>query len=103
MILTYDYIKQKDINNAGVYHNYPLNIERYSGRPQVIDNSEKMLHDLLFKLHNVCSLDMITNTSYNYHGEPIVYSLQDILRTHYKQLKNADKEGVKVNLVIFKD
>lgn len=99
MILTYDYLAERTNENAGVMHHNPL-INRYTGRPQAVDSSDKFLNGLLFELMKK-KIDIITNTSYNYHGEPIVFSLKDVLKTHYKQLNNSKKK--RVNLVIYKD
>lgn len=107
MIVTYDYLEQPDDSNRGVYHKYP-EVQSFpgkidwSGRPQVIhSNSNQLLHELMVKLYSNQDQELLTNTSYNYHGEPIVYSMVDVTRTHYKQLKNAEKLGVEVNLVLF--
>ena len=39
---------------------------------------------------------ILINTSYNYHGEPIVYSVRDAINTHIKQTSRAIGLGWKL-------
>ncbi|MGB4824969.1 MAG: carbamoyltransferase C-terminal domain-containing protein [Leuconostoc mesenteroides] len=99
MIVTHDYLVHSKPCNSGVYHKYPLK-QRYSGRPQVITEKN---NSLMFDLLTQMDIKMLVNTSYNKHGEPICLSMQDIMRTHYFQLKNAEHTKAKINLVILTD
>lgn len=103
MILTHDYMDDPKPFTAGVYHKYPL-IPVYSGRPQVL-SSKDLLHPLLLNLEKYSHGNLLTNTSYNYHGEPIVFRPSEILNTHRKQMENYNFSGrtlPKPNLVIYK-
>lgn len=105
MIVTYDYIIDRDEYNAGVFHKYPL-IEKYSGRPQVIYQHDKVLHKLLCDLRYSGFGKLLTNTSYNYHGDPIPFTLEDILNTHKKQMENyclSGKTLPKINLILYNE
>lgn len=101
MIVTYDYINPITDEYAGVYHNYPDN-SGYSGRPQAVTSkTHSILYEVMFDLYVYNRAQMITNTSYNYHGEPIVFSLMDILQTHGKQMGNRLPGDPSVNLIIY--
>lgn len=52
-------------------------------RPQIID-SEHPVHTVLEKI----GMPLI-NTSFNYHGVPIVYNVEDIIKSHVKQNENG--------------
>jgi predicted NodU family carbamoyl transferase len=101
MIVTYDYKNPPTDKTAGVYHNYP-NKKLWSGRPQVITPlSNNILYELMVDMHAETGQELLTNTSYNYHSEPIVFSIQDIVATHNKQMVNAKELAAKPNLVIY--
>lgn len=103
MIVTYDYKILKTTGNVGVLHKYPL-LDKYSGRPQIIMPKQREIHSLLTRLRHSGYGEMIVNTSYNYHGEPIVFSTEDILNTHNKQMENYALSGrslPKVNLIVW--
>jgi carbamoyltransferase len=101
MIVTYDYNDPPTDNNAGVYHKYPLTKE-WSGRPQVITpKNHSILYELMVNMFSIDGIELLTNTSYNYHGEPIVFSVQDIIATHNKQMNNSKEAGVTPNLVLY--
>lgn len=69
---------------AGVSHRDPLRAI-WTARPQVA--STRPLNRLLSLVPD----HVLINTSFNYHGEPIVYSEQDALRTHTAQHVRAAK------------
>jgi predicted NodU family carbamoyl transferase len=105
MILTYDYVKPVNEYVRGVYHVYPYNTGTFSGRPEVIDYpNNKPIHNVLTDLWRLEDQMLLTNTSYNYHGEPIVYSAQDVKQTHLRQLDNKKtlaSQVPEVNLIIY--
>lgn len=88
MIVTYDYKLPPTEKTQGVYHVYPLQ-DKYSGRPQVIPSGH-FLEGLMDRLDYKAGELLLTNTSYNYHGEPIVYSLDDISKTFSRQIQRAE-------------
>jgi predicted NodU family carbamoyl transferase len=62
------------------FHYYPLTGD-YTCRPQVTEDP------LIVKLLN--EFGPLINTSFNYHGMPIVRSTQDILYSHQQERKNT--------------
>lgn len=103
MIITYDYVTEPaDILSyyPAVAHPYPSD-NLFSGRPQVIsEQSYPFMHELMKRLL-IDNNSLLTNTSYNYHGEPIVFRIMEMLATHNKQLINGKPHGAKVNLIIY--
>lgn len=86
MICTRDFrILEEDFRGAA--HNTPTydpdNPTGFTGRPQIIDQ-DHWLHPVVGSMPN----EMLINTSFNEHGMPICYSMQDILRCHQYQLSN---------------
>lgn len=70
----------------------------YTMRPQIIDPDsldEAEVEKLLQQTQNV-----LINTSFNYHGRPIVYDFDDALWTHEVQAHNAQTLGVPVPTTI---
>jgi len=85
MVCTLDY-RRKPVDMMGAAHQYPYS-DRYSGRPQIIRDSDKLMDELLINSKN----HMLINTSFNEHGKPICYDLSDIKRCHEFQ-KGLDKQ-----------
>ncbi|MDJ0952543.1 MAG: carbamoyltransferase N-terminal domain-containing protein [Acidimicrobiia bacterium] len=92
MICTRDY-RIMDDSYRGAAHNtpdyHPDNPTGFTGRPQVID-FDHWLHPILTHMPN----EMLINTSFNEHGMPICYSMQDVLRCHQYQLSNDSEQRV---------
>jgi carbamoyltransferase len=66
-----------------------------SCRPQILsDDGTDSFTRLLNKVKSKTGLGVLLNTSLNIHGEPIVYSVQDALRTF---------ESTEVNYLIIND
>lgn len=90
MIITYDYDDYGLTHECyeGVMHKYPRQ-NMYSGRPQIIlQNSESPIRDILCRIVHKC----LINTSFNTHGNPILYSLDDCLADFQKQCINDNEE-----------
>lgn len=86
----------------GIANKYTLNGIEYTGRPQVyhlIYDMWDLVSAILWEVEDKTGYGALINTSFNYHGEPIVYSLQDAFNTFNKQLTNA-KEEKPINLVV---
>ena len=98
MICTRDY-RIMDDSFAGAAHNtpdyHPDNETGFTGRPQVID-FDHWLHPVLTHMPH----EMLINTSFNEHGMPICYSMQDILRCHQFQLSNDSEQRVCTVVII---
>jgi len=92
MICTRDY-RIMDDSFMGAAHNVPTydpdNPTGYTGRPQVVG-----LHHWLYPILSSMPNEMLINTSFNEHGMPICYSMQDILRCHQFQLSNDTEQRV---------
>lgn len=72
----------------GVMHPDPLDQDVWTARPQIVDNDSE--EDRLIRAANASCL---INTSFNYHGEPIVFSEDDACRTHELQVARARALG----------
>ena len=85
--------KEYDQYLAGVSHRYPY-INEYSGRPQVIDKNHH-LYDVMSESNYRC----LINTSFNTHGTPILFTVEDAINDFHKQrlLDNDDR----LRLVIY--
>lgn len=98
MICTRDFIHM-DSAYEGAAHKVPTydpdNPTGFTGRPQVIGISH-WLHPILELMPN----RMLINTSFNEHGMPICYSMQDILRCHQYQLSNDIEQRVCTVVII---
>jgi predicted NodU family carbamoyl transferase len=72
----------------GVAHSDPI-LELWTARPQVTDDLQ------VKRLLDTTAHGVLINTSFNYHGEPIVYSFDDAVRTHSMQVFRAKSLGLK--------
>jgi len=80
----------------GVAHNVPFSNE-FTGRPQVVSDSSNPLMAKLCKRFN----GPLINTSFNVHGEPIVYSMSDVKSNHAYQV-SRDTENRVVTIIVEK-
>lgn len=98
MIITFDYRDIDEDIYRGVMHKYPTS-NIYSGRPQVVSNEDNKVVKYLLK-----SLDVkcLINTSYNVHGNPILFDYKAILEDFKFQCDIAEQEGLqKPYLVLY--
>src|SRR3989339_671904 len=107
MILTYNYLDSIQTNEfckySGIMHKHPIRHNTVTGRPQIVPNEYGYINSVLAALdtHNTRAL---INTSFNVHGEPIVYSAKDALNSFSMQLKEAQLNNIdtkSVHLVLF--
>lgn len=82
MIVTRNYKPGKADKVLGCAHYYS-NLDVYTGRPQVTNDPH--LVRLLKKF------GPLVNTSFNYHGVPIVFEGDSIIKTHQEQKANGSK------------
>jgi predicted NodU family carbamoyl transferase len=90
MIITYDYDDDNLLNQGykGAMHKYPNGIG-YSGRPQMVHrNSNSPVRDILCRVDSLC----LINTSFNTHGNPILFTLDECIADFKKQIKQDKKE-----------
>jgi predicted NodU family carbamoyl transferase len=86
MIITMDQIDTPNESYIGISHKYPLK-DVYSSRCQIIpDESNQYTRYVLEKLSDVN--DFMINTSLNYHGTPILYTVNDVVKNHILTMKN---------------
>ena len=76
MIITREFEMGEEIGLDGGSHYYPIE-NRYTCRPQITDDP------IMVGLLN--EFGPLINTSFNFHGEPIVYSQEDIESNHTSQ------------------
>jgi carbamoyltransferase len=104
MIITLDYLKNFTSNQCkehrGAMHKYPM-ADEYSGRPQIIKDENHPAYNILNKLWEK-GIKMLVNTSFNYHGKPIVCSVTDAINDYRAQLKNVYEKEInkQFNLVV---
>lgn len=99
MVVTYQYRSSVETDHyAGVMHRIP-NTDNYSGRPQFINGSH-YLYDVLERVEELTGIEALVNTSFNYHGQPIVFDEHSILQNY--QASAARAEG-RSKLVIIND
>jgi len=71
-----------------------LHFSDKTGRPQVLTRNENQdVYDLLTAFKELTGIGAIINTSFNLHGEPIVYTPEDALHV----MENSDLDGVWIN------
>ena len=61
----------------------------YSGRPQIITEDTDFMYRLLKILLKKHDVRAVINTSLNIHGQPIIYSQQDLLKVHAEWSKTC--------------
>lgn len=89
MITTVSFRNPPGSSMQGVAHKDPLD-DVWTARPQVVAETGT-LADLLRLVPN----ETLINTSFNYHGEPIVFTEEDACRTHEMQCQRATLLDVK--------
>jgi len=89
MIITFDYNKEVSMEKYnGVMHKYPKE-NRYSGRPQIINDENSTVYKILKKSNSLA----LVNTSYNIHGKPIVFTVEDAISDFEYQMKHSDDKN----------
>lgn len=93
MICTLHYTKPHSNMYDGVMHNETLST-KYTGRPQIV-SVNSFIHELLRKVQNITDMKCLVNTSFNNHGNPIVFDTADIISNHKMQCERAIANGTK--------
>lgn len=91
MICTRDYLKGSELGMMGAAHRYPKQ-DRYSARPQVVRD-----HRMIELLGEFGPL---INTSFNYHGVPIVCSDEQIRYSHVMERARSNDDEIPTTVVI---
>ena len=82
MITALDYKHGQADQVLGAAHYYE-DFDRYTGRPQIASKDDVVMQQLL------ATFGPLINTSFNYHGVPIVNTVADAISTHSKQRSHA--------------
>lgn len=87
MITTLSFARTPEPRMRGVAHRDPLD-DVWTARPQIVDGGPvaQLLHSM--------PDETLINTSFNYHGEPIVFTEDDACRTHGMQSFRAKTLGI---------
>lgn len=93
MICTLHYTKLHSNMYDGVMHNETLST-KYTGRPQIVQ-VDSFMHKLLSRVQNITDMKCLVNTSFNNHGNPIVFDTADIISNHKMQCERAIVNGTK--------
>lgn len=93
MICTLHYTKPHSNMYDGVMHNETLST-KYTGRPQIVQ-VDSFMHKLLSRVQNITDMKCLVNTSFNNHGNPIVFDTADIISNHKLQCERAIANGTK--------
>ena len=93
MICTLHYTKPHSNMYDGVMHNETLST-KYTGRPQIVQ-VDSFMHELLSRVQNITDMKCLVNTSFNNHGNPIVFDTADIISNHKMQCERAIANGTK--------
>ena len=93
MICTLHYTKPHSNMYDGVMHNETLST-KYTGRPQIVQ-VDSFMHKLLSRVQNITDMKCLVNTSFNNHGNPIVFDTADIISNHKMQCERAVANGTK--------
>ena len=99
MICTHVFKKPFSKQYGGVMHKKTLS-EIYTGRPQIVRN-DSFMHMLLNKVEELTDAKCLVNTSFNVHGNPIVFDTKDIIDNFISQREHA-KLGHEPKLYVIK-
>lgn len=87
MICTHEYMRGYSEQYGGVMHKKTLFDNTYTGRPQIVHDG--FMRMILDKVEELTDTKCLVNTSFNVHGQPIVFDTMDILQNHEFQMSHA--------------
>ena len=89
MICTHNYKRSYSKQYGGVMHKKTLYPGIYTGRPQIV--SKGSFSDMILReVERLTDTKCLVNTSFNVHGNPIVFDTADILQNHAFQMSHAE-------------
>lgn len=100
MICTHDYVKPYSKTYGGVMHHKTLEQDMFTGRPQIVSQEDRFMVNLLYKVEEICDAKCLVNTSFNAHGNPIVFDVMDIIRNFKYQCEHIEYEKRPILVVI---
>jgi len=87
MICTIDYLDGEGEKCLGAAHSKPFESHNYTGRVQIL---KEETHPFLYRVLGLVEGNMVVNTSFNYHGQPICYNkFVDVDRLQNQEDPNA--------------
>lgn len=81
MIIAMEYYEHPMPDMLGIAHGYEFPYRHHTGRPQVVDSNDLLMHEVL----NYYNHPLI-NTSFNYHGNPIAFDMESVILNHMMQI-----------------
>lgn len=87
MICTHNYCRPYSKQYGGVMHSKTLDTE-FTGRPQIVRNGSFM-YQVLKQVERTTDTVCLVNTSFNVHGNPIVFDTKDIMDNFNFQKEHA--------------
>jgi carbamoyltransferase len=88
MICTHNYKKPFSNQYGGVMHHKTMSDDTYTGRPQIVRPGTFI--DMILRLVNeTTDIKCLVNTSFNAHGNPIVFDTKDIIDNFNFQCEHA--------------
>jgi predicted NodU family carbamoyl transferase len=88
MITAHNFLHTVNVNELGGAMHRDVD-GSYSGRPQIIGEDTDFMYRLLKVLLKKHDVRAVINTSLNIHGQPIIYSQQDLQGVHNEWLKTC--------------
>ena len=85
MICAMEYKEHPENEMLGIAHEYNYPYRHHTGRPQVIDNSDPFMDNLIRWAQTP-----LINTSFNFHGVPIAFNMEDVIYSHRLQHNRDD-------------
>jgi predicted NodU family carbamoyl transferase len=85
MICAMEYAEHPLNEMLGVAHEYNTPYHHHTGRPQVIDENDKLMQTLFKEFKTP-----LINTSFNFHGMPIAWGMSSIIKNHMMQHNRAE-------------
>ena len=80
MIVAMEYAEHPLEDTLGVAHEYFYPHHHHTGRPQVIDRTDTVMNVVLKSYGG-----MLINTSFNFHGKPIAFDMETIIKNHIEE------------------
>lgn len=107
MICTHEYIRPFSLTCGGVMHFMPkydsktgeLSEVSYTGRPQIAQ-CDSFIERVLLHVDFICDAKCLVNTSFNAHGRPIAFTMQDVLSNFMYQREHAGTDQKPLLFVI---
>lgn len=89
MICTHDYAKVYSKQYGGVMHKKTLESNTFTGRPQIV-RKDTFMDMVLNNVEHIADAKCLVNTSFNVHGNPIVFDTKDIIDNFNFQCEHAE-------------